>query len=297
VAKTGLYPKIRQLTDSEEMDFLADWSPDGANIAFIRMDWINLDRINLDIYITTSDGEEKQLTDQLGDETLPTWSPDGNIISYIHLDIPFLGCSEIWAVDLLGNNYELTADFDRPSFEPLFSSSGLYFRAINQGTADIYEIRDKEVKRITRGEREILGSEQITMDVVGDMIAYTSSELNQPREVFVYDLGSETKKQVTHLNDDFLKEVKLLETVEFWFNASDGTPIQGWYLKPEQEKEKCPLIINAHGGPHISWNNLLNFYSGFDFQVLASQGYVVAYINERGSLGYGREFAEATRGA
>jgi len=250
----------------------------------------------LDVYVVTPDGEVRQLTDQPGMEIVMNWSPDGDWLVYNYLDINVLKWREVWAVDVNGNGYEITADFDRSSWWPLWSSNDkIYFRAENEGTEDIYETSlNKSVKRITNGEKEIIASP--TMDVKDELIAYTSGDIDRPTEVYIYDLENETKRQVTNLNDAFMEEVKLLEPVEFWFNASDGTPIQGWYLKPEG-KEKCPLIMEAHGGPHYVWWNTLRPYHGFDFQVLAAHGYGVAWINPRGSIGYDREFAEAIRGA
>ena len=293
-----------QLTESEEVDKLAGWSPNGDYIAFSRGSFFEgIDGMfegepynDTDIYVITPDGEEKQLTDQPGLEMDPLWSPDSNWLVYSYMDIDTLYWNEVWVVDLNGNKREITRDFERSSFKPFWSSNGdIYFRAENEGAEDVYEASlSGNLRRITEGEgEEIVFSN--TMDVREDLIAYTSGDVYVPTEVYVYDLESETKK-ITHLNDDFVNEIELLEPLEFWFNASDGTPIQGWHLKPEG-REKYPLIMVAHGGPHLSWVNTLFPYYSFDLQVLAAQGYGVAWINPRGSLGYDREFAEAIRGA
>jgi dipeptidyl aminopeptidase/acylaminoacyl peptidase len=294
----GLYlweeNKTNKLTESDGFDLVAGWSPGGDHIAFTRMRSTS----EMDVYVVTPDGEEKQLTDQQGMELWPKWSPDDEWLVYNYIDINELKWMKVWVVDLDGNRYEITADFERSSWLPLWSSnSNIYFRAENEGTEDIYEsYLNKSAKRITDGEKECIGSPPYTIDVADNLIAYTSGDVNKPTEVYVYDLESETKRQITHLNDNFVNEVKLLKPVEFWFNASDGTTIQGWYLKPEGEG-KYPLIMEAHGGPHFTWWSVLQMYYGFDFQVLAAKGYGVAWINPRGSIGYDREFVEAIRGA
>jgi dipeptidyl aminopeptidase/acylaminoacyl peptidase len=282
---------IKQLTDSKEMDVVIDWSPDEDYVCFMRVYGTEAD-----IRIVTPSGEEKQLTDQPGAETPLGWSPDGEMIVYNYHDVIALQWPEVWVVDLNGNRRQLASELDNPSWLPLWSSNNkIYFRAVSEGTADVYEVSmNDSFRRITEGERSPIAS--LTMDAKNNTIAYKSGNINRPTELYVYDLEKETKRQVTHLNDDFLREIELLEPVEFWFDASDGTPIQGWYLKPKGE-EKHPLILEAHGGPYGAWSNTLQISDGFDFQLLAANGYGVAWINPRGSWGYGRDFVEAIRGA
>jgi len=282
----------KQLTDGQGMDIVAEWSPDEDYICFMRVYGTEMD-----IYVVTPAGEEKRLTDQPGTEQPTGWSPKGDMILYNYLDINALKWQEVWVVDLNGNRHELASDLDRSLWWPLWSSNNnIYFRAESEGTEDIYEVSlNNSVRRITEGEKSVIISP--SMDVKKDIIAYRSGDIHKPTEMYVYDLESGAERRVTHLNDDFLREIELLEPVEFWFNASDGTPIQGWYLKPDSGREKYPLIMEAHGGPHFTWWNTLQLYGGFDFQVLAAHGYGIAWINPRGSLGYDRKFAEAIRGA
>jgi len=285
---------VKKLTEGEGIDRAFAWSPDGEHICFMRGDLVG----EADIYTITPDGEETRLTDQPGLEYPMGWSPDGNWLLYNYMGIGALKWMEVWVVDLEGNRREITTGFERSSWWPLWSSNDhIYFRAEDSGTEDIYEASlDGDVKRITSGEREILVTLNTIIDVEGDLISYTSGDIDRPTEVYAYDLVSKTRKQITSLNADFTKKIKLLEPVEFWFDASDGTPIQGWYLKPKGEG-KHPLIMEAHGGPHFTWWDVLQAYYGFDFQLLAARGYGVVWINPRGSIGYDREFAEAIRGA
>src|SRR5260370_20337726 len=71
--------------------------------------------------------------------------------------------------------------------------------------------------------------------------------------------------------------------------------MDGWILKPRDfdAGRKYPLVVEIHGGPNTQYGY------GFmhEMQALAAAGYVVLYANPRGSLGYGRDFALAVRGA
>ncbi len=59
-----------------------------------------------------------------------------------------------------------------------------------------------------------------------------------------------------------------------------------WVLRPPDfdPSRKYPVIVQVHRA---------TFGTGFhhEFQTLAGQGYVVFYINKRGALGYGQDFA------
>jgi dipeptidyl aminopeptidase/acylaminoacyl peptidase len=97
---------------------------------------------------------------------------------------------------------------------------------------------------------------------------------------------------LTGHNDALLDSLSLVEPEEINFKSFDGTPIQGWLMKPLgwRTGQRYPLILSIHGGPHgmYGW--------GFNaaFQAYAARGYAVLYLNPRGSSGYGQRFADGT---
>jgi len=76
------------------------------------------------------------------------------------------------------------------------------------------------------------------------------------------------------------------------FTMRDGTQIGG-YLTRAKGKEKAPLVVIPHGGPHS-----VREYWDFDpqSQLLASRGYHVLQVNFRGSDGFGSEHRTAGYG-
>jgi dipeptidyl aminopeptidase/acylaminoacyl peptidase len=75
------------------------------------------------------------------------------------------------------------------------------------------------------------------------------------------------------------------------FLVGDGMKIDGWLLKPPgfREGRQHPLVLQVHGGPHGQYG--WAFFH--EFQVLAAAGYLVFYLNPRGSDGYGEDFKRA----
>ena len=72
-------------------------------------------------------------------------------------------------------------------------------------------------------------------------------------------------------------------------SSFDKRPIDAWIMSPPgfDPARKYPLILEIHGGPFSSYGP--NFAS--ELQLYASAGYVVLYVNPRGSTSYGDTFA------
>ncbi len=112
----------------------------------------------------------------------------------------------------------------------------------------------------------------------GGAIAYLLESNAQPPELYL-QTGKRTR-QLSKLNDP--AAVTGLEQVSF---ERDGQTVEGWVMKPVGWKsgKKYPVVLNIHGGPATAWGH------GYmhEFQLLAGQGYAVAFCNIRGSTGYG----------
>src|SRR5207237_6949019 len=67
--------------------------------------------------------------------------------------------------------------------------------------------------------------------------------------------------------------------------------VEGWLIRPagHDGTRRCPLVLQIHGGPHSQYG--WTFFQ--EFQVLAGLGFLVLYVNPRGSDGYGESFKRA----
>src|ERR1700722_17463497 len=92
------------------------------------------------------------------------------------------------------------------------------------------------------------------------------------------------------LSDNLLSQrtIGTLEEVSFESSA-DHRRMQGWIVKPPgvDPAKKYPFLLEIHGGPFAMY--AASFAA--EIQLYASAGYVVLYMNPRGSTGYGEEFA------
>ncbi len=115
-----------------------------------------------------------------------------------------------------------------------------------------------------------------------------------PGELALINDNGSTDVLTSFWQDRVGPEVSALPYKEMWWQAPDGTKVQGWVIEPPGYEEgdtnkSYPLILQVHGGPHVMWG-----YDGgainHEFQCMASQGYFVLFSNPRGSDGYGEDF-------
>jgi dipeptidyl aminopeptidase/acylaminoacyl peptidase len=73
-------------------------------------------------------------------------------------------------------------------------------------------------------------------------------------------------------------------------SSADGEPKcrPGWpCLRGLIPRRQYPLILEIHGGPHTNYGARFSA----EVQLYAAAGYVVLYVNPRGSTSYGERFA------
>lgn len=108
---------------------------------------------------------------------------------------------------------------------------------------------------------------------------------NRLSEIYVCRDGVCTA--LTHQNDSFFATYALSEPESLKIGHTDG-----WVMRPVNEEpgRKYPAILNIHGGPH----GYVNERFQYEQQRWCSEGYYVLFCNPRGSVSYGREFADIT---
>ncbi|RSK29265.1 S9 family peptidase [Bacillus sp. HMF5848] len=291
------------------------WSPDGKYITFTA----DLDekadyRLVTDVYIMdVSTRETKKITASDGYYSgfTSTWSPDSRYIAFggsprTH-DSATL--TKLWIYNT--QNDELTCmtegldlqitdsaigDFHHGTINPgaiwTADSQGYYVLVSDQGnTVVYYGSVEGEFFPVIFDDSHVYG---LTVDGSTHKAVVAISTPTMPGELFAIDFKTGEREQLTDVNKDFLNTVSVAEVEELRFKAHDGLDLHGWLMHPVDynENSKYPLILEIHGGPHAMYANTY-FH---EFQMLAAQGYVVLYINPRGSHGYGQAFADACRG-
>jgi dipeptidyl aminopeptidase/acylaminoacyl peptidase len=319
-------PQPRQLTSGPFYDHALSFSPTGDEIAFISNHEPDPDaNNNSDIFATNLQGQVRELTQTAGCEYEPTWSPDGKWIAYTatkRLVTTIDSVAEdthIWVMDAAagGAGRELAGAMDRRARSPRWSpdSRGIFFLANDRGLTRIHHIEMECLK----GSECIDGFPDsypaLVRNQIGNTVAlslpdkfqissfsqssgsllfaFTLSDSTHPAEVWTGLFGrKETMRRLTAHNDAVVGSVDSVEPQYISCKSFDGTPIDGWLMKPVgwREDRKYPMILSIHGGPHGMYGYAFNP----TFQVYAARGYAVLYLNPRGSSGYGQKFSDGT---
>jgi len=290
------------LTQVTHGDYDADepaWSPDGTRIAFTSNRTENPDgNYNTDIWVVVADpqsapGEPQQITTGEGADTSPAWSPDGRLITHTSVIDPaaMLYATAHLAVSSAtgGETQVLTAALDRMVFRPRFAPDGrhVWFLLEDSGERNLARMRPGggKVERMVTGR-----------DIVSDFhlggrgqLAALVSRPQLPAEVFLLD--GRKLVQRSFANRTVLEELQLGEVEEVQFTSADGTPIEGFVIKPPGfvEGRRYPAVLDIHGGPQSQYD----YAFSFEAQLYAANGYLVIHPNPRGSTGYGQAFCRA----
>jgi acylaminoacyl-peptidase len=119
--------------------------------------------------------------------------------------------------------------------------------------------------------------------------AFTKASATSPP---VLATGTSTRDITTFgsLSANLLGQRTLGAVEEINFASSaDRLPMQGWIVKPPgfDPAKKYPFVLEIHGGPFAMYAPSF----AAEIQLYAAAGYVVLYLNPRGSTGYGEKFA------
>ncbi|MBK9255573.1 MAG: S9 family peptidase [Saprospiraceae bacterium] len=278
------------------------WSPDSKNILYVSKKKYGTDAAlstNTDLYLFNLEtGETSNLTkNNPGYDTHPLYSKDG-ALAWLQMKRDGYEADKNDII-VLKNDVEinLTKDWDGTVNNFLWSADGkkIYFTAPVDGTIQLFEVdypgmtkKLPVVSQITKGDFDISGLVALN----GDLVIVTRTAFNHAAEIFSYNIKTKTWNQITKVNDDIYKTVKLSKVEKRYINATDGKKILTYLIFPPDfdPAKKYPTILYCQGGPQSA---LTQFYSfRWNLQLMAAQGYIIVAPNRRGMPGHGVEWNE-----
>jgi len=286
-----------QITSGYQDFGAAEWSPDGKRIIchsrIFRVapdDERDTDLWVVDVSTKTAREFLTWKGYSLGN---PLFAPDGNQVLFSAEEITNRHATQnqLAVVGAGGGTpVLLTAALDRDVSQPVWSADSrtIYFTAQTEGDIPLFSIPAKGGKEI-----RLVGNDSGVndFDVRGDRVVYALTETKNPWEVYTYSLKDKTSRQLTRLNENWVKDRTIVFPKEYWLTRPDGRKIQYWVMEPVGRKDglKYPTILNIHGGPSAMWGPGA-FSMWHEFQLENSWGYGVVFCNPRGSGGYGDAF-------
>jgi dipeptidyl aminopeptidase/acylaminoacyl peptidase len=297
-----------QLTEGPYDDGAPVWTPDGKTLVFSgnRHEDAAYDPNDSEVYaVPAAGGEVRTLTRRHGPDGSPAVSPDGSKIAYVGFDDHYQGYQvrHLYVMNADGSGSRLvTGDFDRSVGSPTWAAdgSGLFVRYDDHGDTKVgfasldgkVGVLAEHVGGLSIGRPYSGGS--FSVSPATGRFAFTQSLYDHPADVALGSRkgGPSAARRLTRLNDDLLGHRALATGETITFKSSfDGKEIQGWILKPPRfdASRKYPLVLEIHGGPYANYGDRF----AAEDQLYAAHGYVVLYVNPRGSTSYGGAFGNS----
>lgn len=291
----------RQLTTGD-FDHSADftWDPNGNRIVFSanRNADFELNPNQQNLYSVRLDDQSIQsLTQRQGKTANPRFMQDGSLVFLGNVDnLKGFQPSKIYHLKKEGSEEVVSRELDRNirSMEVAPTGQQILFLCDDEGTTSVGSFSlNGEFKKVaadvggtTIGRPYASGSYSVS---IADSIAFTKCDATHPADVAIVSSESQTPVKLTDLNRDLIDHRQMAEVEEHWFSSSfDNRRIQSWIVKPSgfDSSKKYPMILEIHGGPFANYGPRFSA----EMQLMAAAGYVVLYVNPRGSTSYGEEF-------
>jgi dipeptidyl aminopeptidase/acylaminoacyl peptidase len=273
------------------------FSPDSRSIAFVS----NRDGRDKEMMDTNDDvwlvpvtgGDAKRITTNPAKDDQPTWSPDGKTLA-IRSQRRAGFESDRWYLDL----YDQAKGTKRTLFESpdlsvddfIFTPDGrsIVFAAEDKGLVNLYTIP------LSGGTPKVLvkGGAVGQFQAGPNFIVFSKSTFDAPPDLFRVSSDGESTKRLTDENGSRLSQINAPQYEAMTVAGAGGTPIQYWLLKPPgfDSSKKYPVVFMIHGGPQGAWEDGWSYR--WNPELWASQGWVIAAPNPRGSFGFGQEFVD-----
>lgn len=305
--------KALQLTSGDYDEGGIVWTHDGSRMYFVtsRIDEPYYEAPSSDIYSVASSGgaPEKLATIPMGIGDLAL-SPDGRSFAFhgsVTQPVRSYSQPDLWVMDVSANARprNLTANYDFDMGDAVFGDNAaprggkgatLHWSPDGRWLFDIVAKRGRtplvRVDAQSGAVTEITHGDQAVLDFSTTPDAKTSIALVSTPiaigDLFSVSMDAGGQTRITDANKTLWSQLNLTAPEEITYKSFDGLSIQGWIQQPPDfdPAKEYPMILNIHGGPHAAYGWVFDH----EFQWMAAKGYVVLYINPRGSTSYGQDF-------
>ncbi len=305
---------VHYLDPSVDNDSQPVWSPDGAEVAFIRIAASGREFA----FGPRREGEpwSIRVARVASGEGHQVWKADlgpGSVFRGVeaahqlfwtrrgHLVFPWekTGWLHLYAWPASGGQAALLTPGDfEVEYVALAADKETLLYNCNQNDIDRRHVWSVEAsggapRQLTTGT----GIEWCPLGVAGGAVALLRSNARRPARVAVLQSGRLHDLAAGNTPADFPLHA-LVTPQPVIFSASDGMPIHGQiFLPPDDTDRRHPAVVFVHGGSRRqmmpAWHYMGYYNNAYALnQYLASRGYVVLAINYRSGIGYGLNFRE-----
>lgn len=283
------------------------WSPDSKSVLYVTKKKVGKDyalSTNTDIYQYDLESKQtKNLTEGLmGYDNHPAFNKEGKRLAWLSMKTDGYEAdkNDIIIQDMFsGQKLNLTSHWDETVNAFTWSKDGkkIYFVAPSKGTVQLFAVdvpTNLNVRSIPIVQQLSEGQFDIS-SIVGETkegLVVTSTKMTQAAEIYVFNLKSKKLSPITTVNDAKYAQFKETKVEGRFTKASDGADLFSWVIYPPDfdPNKKYPTLLFCQGGPQSATTQGYSYR--WNFQLMASQGYIVILPNRRGMPGWGVKWNE-----
>ncbi len=171
----------------------------------------------------------------------------------------------------------------------------LFFYAPIDGTLQLFEVSYPGltkmmpvIRQITKGDFDI----NSIIGQNGNTLVVSKTDMNHAAELYTADIETGKLNQLTHVNDATYAALQTCKTERKFIKTTDGKDMLVWVIYPPgfDPAKKYPALLYCQGGPQSPLTQSYSFR--WNFQLMASNGYIVVAPNRRGMPGHGTKWNE-----
>ena len=282
-------------------DFI--WNPDGKRVLYVTKKKFGTDyavSTNTDLFeYDIEKGTTKNLTeDNKGYDVAPSYNTKGQLAwlqmkrdGYESDKQDIVVSNGNFKVNLTGQRDDIHVD----GFKWGEDDRTIFFWAPIDGTVQLFKVNYPgltkiavNIVQITKGDFDITG----VVGQVGNTLVVSRNDMNNAAELFTVNINDGTMKPLTHVNDNVNTTLAKCKTERKFVTTTDNKKMLVWVVYPPNfdPAKKYPTLLYCQGGPQAA---LTQFYSyRWNFQLMASQGYIIVAPNRRGMPGHGTQWNE-----
>jgi len=282
-------------------DFI--WNPDSKHIVYVtkkKFGTAYAISTNTDLFeYNVETGTTKNLTtDNKGYDIAPSYNNRGQLAwlqmkreGYEADKQDIIVFNGVTSMNLTKQNDLIHAE----SFKWADDDKSLYFIAPVNGTLQLFNVTYPGltkmlpvIKQITSGDFDISS----IVGQSGNTLLVTRTDMNHAPEIYTVDLTNGTAKQLSHVNDDNYASISLCRTERKFVTTTDNKQMLVWVIYPPgfDPSKKYPTLLYCQGGPQSALTQSYSYR--WNFQLMASQGYIIVAPNRRGMPGHGTAWNE-----
>lgn len=278
-------------------------SPDGRYVAYTCKKLKGkayAESTNSDIYIYDSQTKKTKNISEgiLGYDKAPVFSPDSKKVAWQSMATPGYesDIEKLMVADIeTGDRKCLSEKLDQSVTNITWKEDGktILFISGTKATFQVYEVNTENdsIRQITKGMHDYTSISYNKGELIGEKMSMAKAT-----EVYSINLQSGEEKQITDINQNIYKNIKMGKVLEKWVTTTDKKQMLVYVILPPDfdSTKRYPALLFCNGGPQSAVSQFFSYR--WNFQIMAANGYVVIAPNRRGCPTFGSEWLKQISG-